>query len=285
MTTSHVHRALTRALDGQETARVQLDVQTTHRFIIFSDQHKGARDGADEFRICEPAYRAALQYYLEDGWTLVLLGDAEELWEQSFAEVERAYRSTLELEGSFPADRYYRVWGNHDDSWMVPALVRRHLVPYMPADRVHEGIRMDVCSGKASLGTLLMVHGHQGRFGSDRIRPVARVAVRFWRPIQRLFGVGVTTPATDACYRAEHDREMYEWAARRPRTILLAGHTHRPVWSSTTHLQKLKADLAETRATSPADPGRLVELEAAIRARRALFGHNAAFQQNRSWLH
>src|SRR3712207_9513813 len=53
------------------------------RFVLFSDQHKGARDGADDFRRCEAAYDAALGYYLEAGHTLVVLGDAEGLWEAS----------------------------------------------------------------------------------------------------------------------------------------------------------------------------------------------------------
>ena len=33
------------------------------RFIIFSDQHKGARNGADDFMACEGTYAAALDYY------------------------------------------------------------------------------------------------------------------------------------------------------------------------------------------------------------------------------
>ncbi len=240
---NHVHRALSAALTGPDTAAVTLDLAQPHRWAVFSDQHKGARDGADEFRLCEPAYRAALEHYRDRGWTLVLLGDAEELWEQSFRVVEKAYPDTLRLEGSFPSGRSYRVWGNHDDAWMVPAEVRRKLGRYLTDPVVYEAVRLDVVRAGAELGTVLMLHGHQGRFASDRIRPLARMAVRFWRPIQRAFRVGITTPATDACYRARHDRNMYEWAAAQPRTILIAGHTHRPVWSSRTHLEKLQAEL------------------------------------------
>ena len=202
---------------------------------------------------------------------MVLLGDCEELWEQAFDEVEAAYRETLQLEGAFPAARYYRVWGNHDDLWMVPDLVERHLSPYMPRPVVHEGLRLDVSDGGHPLGTVLLVHGHQGRFASDRIRPLSRWAVRLWRPIQRTLGVGLTTPATNACYRAEHDREMYEWAVGRPRTILIAGHTHRPVWSSTTHLQKLQRALAEAERDGPAGAPALRRLHEAVRRRRAHF--------------
>ena len=115
-----------------------------HRLIIFSDQHKGAGDGADEFRQCRSAYEAALQHYRGAGFTLVLLGDVEELWEQGFGAVRRTYDGVLKLEGSFPAARYYRLWGNHDDEWMSDRKVRKRLAPYMPTAGVYEGLRFEV---------------------------------------------------------------------------------------------------------------------------------------------
>src|SRR4051812_38198715 len=51
------------------------------RIIVFSDHHRGVGDGADDFRHCEAAYTAALAFYLERDYRLLLLGDAEELWE------------------------------------------------------------------------------------------------------------------------------------------------------------------------------------------------------------
>src|SRR4051812_16490716 len=55
----------------------------TGRFIVFSDQHKGAKDGADDFALAEPNYLAALNYYQDNGFHLISLGDAEELWENT----------------------------------------------------------------------------------------------------------------------------------------------------------------------------------------------------------
>ena len=40
---------------------------------------------------------------------------------------------------------------------------------------------------------------------------------------------------------------MYRWAAAQAKLILVAGHTHRPVWSSRTHLQMLEAELAAAK--------------------------------------
>lgn len=266
-----IEKDLSRALLGSDTLPLTLDVASPHRYIILSDQHKGARDGADEFQHCEIAYRSALEAYRSRSFTLILLGDAEELWEQGFGPVRSAYAGMLSLEGSFPAGRYHRVWGNHDDDWSSPGTVRKKLAEFMPVDRVYEGIRFEVFDGPQRLGRLFLVHGHQGTLFSHRLRVVSRFFLRVvYRPIQRLFRVGRQTPAKDACLRAQHDRQMYEWAAKQSDLVLIAGHTHRPVWSSRTHLQKLEEELAKMTELEPEPPEagrRIEELRQQIRER------------------
>ena len=57
------------------------------RVIIFSDQHRGARDGQDDFGACEPCYLAALEYYNREQFYYINLGDCEELWENTIFSV------------------------------------------------------------------------------------------------------------------------------------------------------------------------------------------------------
>lgn len=255
MPVAAIHDELDRALKGPFTLSLSVDLAVEHRFVFLSDQHKGAGDRADEFVRCKPAYNAALDHYYEAGYTLVILGDAEELWEQSFRKVEAAHADTLLKEARFSASHYYRVWGNHDDAWMDERVVRRHLRRFMPTGAVYEGIRFEVFDAGEPVGTMLCVHGHQGTIGSDKLRVVSRFVVRLYRYLQRLTGVGQTTPARDACLRGRHDREMYEWAATKQGLILVAGHTHRPVWSSRTHLQMLEDELAALEAETSLSDG------------------------------
>jgi len=64
---------------------------------------------------------------------------------------------------------------------------------------------------------------------------------------------------------------MYRWARSQNKLILVAGHTHRPVWSSLTHLDQLEFDLAieMDKPMTPVVEARIAELEAEIEARRA----------------
>jgi hypothetical protein len=123
--TTRIGRDLERVLNDRAVPRRVLDLGTPHRFIVLSDMHKGARDKADAFPQCEAAYRAALTHYRDRGFTLILLGDVEELWEQGFEEVRLSYAELLTLEASFGPERYVRIFGNHDDDWLDPTLVRR----------------------------------------------------------------------------------------------------------------------------------------------------------------
>src|SRR5258706_10318776 len=71
------------------------------KFIIFSDQHKGARNGADDFMLAEPNYLAALEFYNQNNFYFISLGDNEELWENNLAQVKKHNKATFEAEKKF----------------------------------------------------------------------------------------------------------------------------------------------------------------------------------------
>lgn len=246
---SALDEALVRAMKQEnEEGEMILDLQSG-RFVIFSDHHKGNRDGADDFRFCERAYNAALAYYDRLGFTLVVLGDVEELWEEWPNTVLKAYSYTLTLEGKFHRDgRYLRFWGNHDDDWGHPDQVNQLLTPALGGAplKVRETLILHVRDGEKELGRLFLVHGHQGTLESDRFSSVSRLVVRYiWRPIQRIFKISVNTPAKDFKLRHAHNIAMYLWSEVQEKTVLIAGHTHRPVFKSQSHEAVIRAALKE----------------------------------------
>jgi UDP-2,3-diacylglucosamine pyrophosphatase LpxH len=228
--------AFSRALEQeQKEGESVLDI-SNGRFIIFSDHHKGGRNGADDFKVCERAYNAALAYYDRLKYTLIVLGDVEELWEEQAKTVLKSYPHTLELEGRFHHDgRYMRFWGNHDDAWSHADLVEQLLMPALGGGhlKVYESLILHARDGEEELGRLFLVHGHQGTPSSDRNAPMTRFLIRYlWRPFQRIFKVPANTPAKDFILRYNHESAMYSWSERQQKVVLIAGHTHRPVFKS-----------------------------------------------------
>jgi UDP-2,3-diacylglucosamine pyrophosphatase LpxH len=241
----------------QSCGRVALDV-AKDQYIIFSDLHRGARTAADEFRRTERAYRAALAYYLRLGHTLVVLGDAEELWEETPAVVLASYQQTFALEAQFhQRGRYLRIWGNHDDEWQYEPRVRQLLTPIYEGQplRVYEGVLVEAKEGPQTLGTLFLVHGHQGDRKSDDWSWLSRWVIRYlWRPYQRLTRAKVNTPATSWDLRHKLNQAMYAWAEQQPKLVLIAGHTHSPVFRSLSHEAQLEAQLALLEAEAGSSP-------------------------------
>lgn len=204
------------------------------KVVVLSDQHKGARDGADDFWRCERAYRAALAYYLERGYRLIVLGDAEELWESQPKKVLDKYAGVLALEQRFHrAGRYERVWGNHDIDWSHPRKVERWLSRVFGRDfQPNEGLKIHLTEKGKNVGVIFMTHGHQGTPDSDVFAPISKPFVRFFGLLQKHFNRPWNTPARDWKLRQRHDDAMYCWAEKRlgEQLILIAGHTHRPVF-------------------------------------------------------
>ena len=84
--------------------------------ILMSDMHRGDGTSADDFAHNSLLYKCALTYYLENGFTYIELGDAEELWEnQSFDQIYITHSSIYEILARFHdpdplKTRYIKIW-------------------------------------------------------------------------------------------------------------------------------------------------------------------------------
>lgn len=218
------------------------------RIVLFSDHHKGRKDGADDFKNCKAAYHAALGYYLSAGYSLYLLGDVEELWECRPDNVIKNYADTFKLEQEFAKrGKYTRLIGNHDDLWQYPSEVDRYLKQYLMDGDIHlaPAVCLAIYDQDIKLGELFLLHGHQGTSASDRFSGISCLFVRYiWRNLQRLTRIRSTsTPAWNFELRGRHEHAFFNWASQQAGLILIAGHTHHPVFSSESHESFLMAEL------------------------------------------
>lgn len=111
--------------------------------------------------------------------------------------------------------------------------VKKYLGKLFPDLVVHEGVRLSVRDGVGGdpLGEIFLVHGNQGTADSDKFSWLSHPALHYVvGPLQRKFGFSTATPAIDwTNLREGQDASMFRWASRR-RVILIAGHTHRPIF-------------------------------------------------------
>ncbi|WP_207491989.1 metallophosphoesterase [Aridibaculum aurantiacum] len=237
-------------------------------FIIFSDHHKGAKNGADDFAKAEPTYLAALDHYYERGYHLVALGDVEELWENLFLSVKKHNVPSFTKEGLFVhADRFTKVFGNHDLLWDNDPFAPLYLEQmYGKKLKVYEGLILQTTVNDEQLN-IFLTHGHQGDSMSDGNWFSKAFIYYVWAPLQAYLGTNPNTPAYDGALKSEHNKLMYEWVANIKNILLITGHTHQPVFESLTHLERLYKHLGQAILTH--DEALIAKLRGEIALRRS----------------
>lgn len=210
------------------------------KFIIFSDQHKGARNGADDFQLAEPNYLAALDFYAREDFIFISLGDNEELWENSLSSVKKFNQANFEAEKKFLAhNRFVKIFGNHDLYWDNDPLAGFQLKQIF-GERipVYEGVILATQVGEQPLH-IFCTHGHQGDAQSDGNWFSKFFVAKIWAPLQAYLRINPNTPAYNGVKKTLHNEIMYEWSSGRSKQLLITGHTHQPVFGSLTHLERL----------------------------------------------
>ena len=214
--------------------------------IIFSDHHKGARDGRDDFRAAERNYLAALDYYNNHRFLYINLGDSEELWENNIFSILKHNKETFAYEKRF-VDRnaYAKIVGNHDLFWQndpfAPLALKRI---YDSSISIHSGIVLRVNLPMGSID-IFCTHGHQGDAQSDGNAFSKWFVSYIWGPVQAFLDVNTNTPSCNQEAKTLHNQYMQAWSAAQRELVLVTGHTHQPVFNSLTHLERLYLHMEE----------------------------------------
>jgi predicted phosphodiesterase len=216
------------------------------KFVIFSDQHKGARNYADDFMVAEKNYLAALDYYHQQQFHYINLGDSEELWKNGIFSVRKYNKETFEKEKLFlQSNAFTKVFGNHDLYWDNDPLASIMLFQlYGRQVKVYEGLILKTEINGEPL-SIYLTHGHQGDLQSDGNWFSKWFVSNIWGPLQAYLQINPNTPATNDHLKTQHNQIMYEWSSSKNNLFLITGHTHQPVFRSLTHLERLYINLED----------------------------------------
>jgi UDP-2,3-diacylglucosamine pyrophosphatase LpxH len=221
--------------------------------VLFSDHHKGDGSAADDFKKNAVLYESALSFYKEKGFRLIVLGDNEELWETSYDQILEIHREIIEKEIEIalasPNQKKIRIWGNHDKEvslWQFKKFLKSLDEKILSKVDNREGL----CLGE----DIFLIHGHQGRFFEDKAWRVSRWAVQIvWKTIQKLLKIGTDGPAENFEIRDDLELQYYEWA-KKNRVMLVCGHTHRAIFASLTHFDRLQIEIRYLKKFLKATP-------------------------------
>ena len=280
---------------------VILTLKENSQIIVFSDQHRGAKNGADDFMKAEGSYLAALEYYFKNEFQFISLGDSEELWENTLIQVKKHNTVTFEAEKKFILqNRFFKIFGNHDLYWDNTLLASQQLKAiYGKELRVFEGVILEIENKnqksketgelfkskkpftfwkKPNIDddrlpiadcplTIFLTHGHQGDASSDGNWFSKFFVSNIWAPLQSYLRVNFNTPAYDEDLKTAHNLIMYEWSAKYKDLVLITGHTHQPVFESLTHPERLYKKLGDAMKANQIEEANAIEAEIKRRGR------------------
>ena len=259
----------------------RLNLNDVHqRIIIFSDQHRGTRNGSDDFRVCEKTYLTALEYYNQENFYFINLGDCEELWENTMFGISKNNEAVYAMEKRFILrDAYCKVFGNHDLFWDNDPLAATWLKKiYGKTIRIFTGVLIRAELVSPAYLDIFCTHGHQGDKQSDGNMFSKWFVSYIWGPLQNLLEININSPSANNNLKTLHNMYMYDWSASQVNTLLITGHTHQPVFNSLTHLERLYNRLQKARTLNDADAVKKIEAEIPRRKREYDF-INQSFDQ------
>ncbi len=210
------------------------------RLVIMSDCHRGNGSWGDNFSNNQHIFFAALNYYYENSYTFLELGDGDELWEnRSMDDIISNHSDVFWLMSLFYRDgRLYMLYGNHDivkkdhqyvktncNSFFCDSTNSR--IALFPDIEITEGLILHYtnCNQK-----IFLTHGHQADFLNYTLWRLARFLVRYlWRPLE-LVGIKDPTSASKN-YKKKNtiEKKLVQWSDQQNQMII-CGHTHRPTF-------------------------------------------------------
>jgi len=215
-----------------------LPLNANTKYALFSDLHLGDGGEADIFFHNKDIMVAALEYYKKNGYSIILLGDIEELWQFNFVYIYEKYnKSIYKLLRSFQTNKVHRIFGNHDCDWKRPPTD-----PILCNKEIQNGAPEAIKLGDE----IFLVHGHQGDKTCDRKTWESRYLARKLKslvPAGKVVGVS-NRLATKSQIPGNREKLYYDWA-KENNVFLICGHTHNAIFASRLYYWWLKEQIIE----------------------------------------
>ncbi|EKQ56250.1 MAG: hypothetical protein A370_02141 [Clostridium sp. Maddingley MBC34-26] len=226
-----------------KTAKI-VEFDDTSKIVLISDAHRGDGGYADSLRQNRNIYKAALGFYNENGYTLIELGDGDELWKNNDClDIAYNYKDIFAILNEFHYDnRLVLVFGNHDIVKSNPEFIKkqeqlfeetgkgfgREMINLYSNITFYEGA---ILRYMPMYGDIIAFHGHQVDLINCDMWRSSRFLVRYvWRFLEGVAGFkSPISPANNYDKGTKIDY-ILERVARREKKVLICGHTHNDIF-------------------------------------------------------
>lgn len=221
-----------------------IEFDNNSKIVFISDVHRGDGSYADSLRQNRNIYKGALGFYYQNGYTLIELGDGDELWKnKDCLDIAYNYKDIFSiLDKFFNENRLYLVFGNHDIVKSNPDFIQKQAKLFEEAGngfgnemiylysniKFYEGV---ILKYKPSGDEIVAFHGHQVDLINCEMWKTSRFLVRYvWRFMEGVAGFkSPISPASNYNKGTKIDGALGK-LAKKEKKVLICGHTHNDIF-------------------------------------------------------
>jgi UDP-2,3-diacylglucosamine pyrophosphatase LpxH len=217
-----------------------LDISGGGKVLIISDLHMGTGSRDDLYYNGEMLTCLLEEYYLRNGWNLVLNGDIEELQKYSLDLIQEKWAGLYRVFNLFASEnRLFKLIGNHDE----PLLSKRYLSYPYP---LHSVIKINT-----GIVPAFVYHGHQLSRIYANFNKILGFGIRY---ILKPIGVKNITDSRNPYRRFNIEKRAYAFSLKN-NCLSIIGHTHRPLFESLGRFDFIKFEIERLCQDYPASLG------------------------------
>ena len=215
-----------------------MEIDSHSKIVIMSDCHRGTGDNYDNFLKNRDIFQCALEFYYENDFTYIELGDGDEMWEvDDYQDIIQEHIHTFQLLKKFhEQNRLIMIYGNHDIFKRSYAVLKKFFYFYKNNKTEKEE---ELLNGLKTYESYLLkykgydiflVHGHQVDILNSSFWKLSRFLVRhIWKNLERVGMIDPTSAAKNYSVNKRAEKRLEKWSLRNHK-ILISGHTHRPIF-------------------------------------------------------
>ena len=219
----------------------KIKIDNNSKIVIMSDCHRGSGNNFDNFMKNKNIFISALNYYFDNDFTYIELGDGDEMWEvKNYQEIIQENIDAFKLLKKFhDSNRLFMVYGNHDKGKKSSKILKKYFYKFY--DEVNEKEEYLLNNLEVDEALILnyynydifMLHGHQVDLLNSQFWLLAKFLVRYiWKNIERLGFKDPTSAAKNYKVTKKVEKRLEDWSIKNNK-ILIAGHTHRAIFPKT----------------------------------------------------